>query len=91
MYREFIEVLQNLCGEFTRWGKHKRSRGTARASDKLVQYRQQEGSSFAASSHGAGEHIPSGDGGGDGVELYWSGANEAEFLNAPEKVWVQLQ
>ena len=91
VYRQILEVLDDLRGQLAGRGEDEGPGGAARLVDQPVEDRQPERRGLAAAGHGAGEDVPAGQCGRHRVRLDRGRAGEPELLDALEETGVELQ
>ncbi len=88
---DLVEMLRDLRSELPGRRDNQRTRRPAWPLDQLVKDRKKKGRRFAAASRRARKHVAPFHGGRYGVELDWSRANEAQFLESFQKIGVELE
>src|SRR5262245_9155996 len=91
VYRELLELLENLCSQLSRWREDQRARGAAFLLDQLLKDGEKEGCRLAAAGLCTGEKIFAGERGWDGIVLNRRRSMEAKLLDAAEQVAVKMK
>jgi hypothetical protein len=91
VYREIVQVFEDLRGELAGRGEYQRSRGAAGLVDEAMQDGQEESRGLAAAGHRAGEDVLPGEGRRDGVGLDRGRPDEPELLDALEEVRMEFE
>ena len=91
MARELAPVLVDLRGQLARGGEDERSRDSAAAPGQAVENRQHERGRLAAAGDGAGEHVPPGEAGRDGVRLDGRRRFEAHLIDGAQQAGLKVE